>query len=237
MKKILLMISAAAMIFAVGCSDEDPIYNVNLSNDIKAKVDGYVFKGTGAVDSALKDVTVTISGKTAKTNAIGYFAIEGLAPGEYIVKYEKEGYSTIMNTASIAATDYYGDAKQTFTTQVLYPKVLNLVVQYRQIDPDWVIGDDAEDRWISPAGAFNVEIEYTNDEYFDDIPDMVASGGAITLSNIPELGLKLNVDQLIGDVKYTSSIELTQADVKKGTIKVEVKVQEDYEAPFIDILD
>lgn len=50
-------------------------------------------KSTG---NPLQHVTVTVSGKTDVTDALGRYSITGLMPGEQEVKFEKSGYVTVI---------------------------------------------------------------------------------------------------------------------------------------------
>lgn len=228
MKKVILLLSVAAMIFAAGCSD-DPAYEINLNNDVKAKVDGYVYKAVGAVDSALAGVTVTISGLTATTSADGYFSIDGLAPGEYMVKYEKEGYATAFYEASIEAYDYYADAKQTFQAMGLYPEDNTLKIDFKQYD--FTTGD-----WDPCNASLVVEIEYTDDMLLDDVADYTISGGSITIPNLPLVPLVVTIKkQLIGSDMYEAEVTVGENYIEEGNVKVEVLVTEDYNDPDVDI--
>jgi tetratricopeptide (TPR) repeat protein len=65
-------------------------------------------KVTGQDGKPLPDVTVTLddaSGQkaaTAKTDAEGNYTLPGLAPGNYILRFEKEGYRTLQGKVLIA---------------------------------------------------------------------------------------------------------------------------------------
>lgn len=45
---------------------------------------------------ALEGVKVTIDGLVTYTDSLGQYAFEGLTPGSYEIKFEKDGYETLV---------------------------------------------------------------------------------------------------------------------------------------------
>lgn len=211
MKKVLFLLSTAAIFFA-GCSEDS--YEVNLSNDIKTKVDGYVYNAYGDTDEPLADVTVTISGKEGKSDAEGYFSVDGLSVGEYCVKYEKEGFTTILNCGvQIEASNFYGDQKQTFTATSMYPKDKSITISFVYYD---VV--DAEYKPVS--AAVTAEFEYEEEMLFDDIADQPLSNGTVALTSIPATEIYVHFDQFVGEDEYICDAVIPVDFIEKGAVKI-----------------
>lgn len=229
MKKLFLLLSAASLLFAVSSCSEESVYEVDFNNQINAIVDGYVFEGDNTTDIPLEGVVVTISGQTSTTDAGGYFSIDGLAPGDYIVTYEKEGYTTIMYYANIDGYDYNGDAIQTFVSQDLYPDTHTLTVNFLKWD-----ADDSE--YDAVNVELNVEIDYASSSILDDIDDQLTSAGSFTLSSIPAVALSISIpDQLVGDNKYSlAKMTVAGTYVEEGVVNIAIDVVEDYESGDVD---
>jgi len=82
-----------------------------------ASVYGVVtFRETGA---PLSGVKVSIGGRTTYTNTSGEYSIENLAPGNYLMTLEKEGYDPLSDTVTLVAGNNKIDAEMTLTPALM----------------------------------------------------------------------------------------------------------------------
>ena len=85
-------------------------------------------------DNVLQRVTVTITGNrfsdSAGTDEYGYYEFNGLSPGNYTLKYEKEGYLTQSNTITLGK-DEVKDLGTILMELVINGKIYGYVVDIK----------------------------------------------------------------------------------------------------------
>lgn len=214
MKKlhVFLFVSLAALLFT-SCSNDQEI---TINNEIKAVIDGYVFNSeTG---TPVDGVLVTISDKAVRTNASGYFKVTGLSTGDYCFKFEKEGFVSMLDCyiVSVPGQDFYGDQVQSSFVSNITPSNKNANITFRYQDS----GD-----WFDAPANLNVKVSYTNNSIISIISDKTTnSSGAITLNNIAYSQIRVEIDQIIDDVRYTvnKTISASMFEQLNGNIRVQI---------------
>lgn len=119
MKKIGLGILGALLVLLCACGKmDDVVYSENMD----VNIEGYVFDGVTEVP--LQSVLVTGSFGKEKTDADGYYAIEGLDMGEYRFEVAAEGYMTKVLTETFmrAEDDFKGDELSFLLMTKMYKK-------------------------------------------------------------------------------------------------------------------
>ncbi|MDA3883789.1 MAG: carboxypeptidase-like regulatory domain-containing protein [Bacteroidales bacterium] len=194
---------------------------INISNDINAVVDGYVYNGeTG---NPIEGVKVVVSDKASNSNAEGYFKISGLSSGSWCAKIQKEGYATVMDCGfGSIPTDFYGDEFQTATIFELIPADNQLELTFRY--QDWNT-DETELIWYDVPANIEVNIEYSDGSYIDVFEtQMTNSSGRIVVDNVAYTNLDVNIDFVLGTDSYNLNTTLTGAFLKSkdGVVRIEV---------------
>lgn len=220
MKKIIisLFVIASAMFLSSCNSDE-----MNVSNDINAKVDGYIFDGE--TNEPVSGAKVTISNVSATTNEAGYYMVSGLSTGSYPVKLEKEGYATALyvGAVTIDGANYYGDAIQTCAKYNIYPtnKTLDLTFGYQEWDA--VAGEFVV--YNVPQGL-KVKVTYTSGSLIDQFQTYTTnSNGKITISDIAaNQTINVVIDETVSADGYFFDDDITTGDIEQysGSIRAEV---------------
>lgn len=88
MRKTSILVLFALLIvslFMVACKQD-----VEVNDGVTCIVNGFVYDEETKLP--LEGATVSIGTKSAKTNASGYFAIQGIVAGNYDVAITKDGY-------------------------------------------------------------------------------------------------------------------------------------------------
>lgn len=222
MKKLLALLSVAALLFAVGCSNES-VYDVSLSNDIRVTLEGYVFDTEGRVP--LADVEVTVSDKTTTTDENGYYSVSGLLSGDYTVKVVKDGYFTEVHETTIdyVATDYSGDQYQQTGAIYLEQNTGSLTinvevpsVEYSDASDSWVRSTNADGdyKWDDLPVGTEVVVTLSDESYINkEYTITTTTAGEITFSNIPNSGsLTFSIEYIVedsdGDVRFYGDTEI-----------------------------
>jgi hypothetical protein len=218
MKKISILTGVLASFFLMTSCGSDEI---NISNDINAVVDGYVYNGeTG---NPIEGVKVVVSDKASNSNAEGYFKISGLSSGDWCAKIQKEGFATVLDCGyGTIPTDFYGDEFQTSTLFELIPadNQLELTFRYREFNED-----EQEMMWYDVPANIEVNIEYSNNSYIDVFEtQMTNSSGRIVVDNVAFTGLDIDIDFVLGTDLYELNTTLSGAFLKSkdGVVRIEV---------------
>ncbi|MFW5851270.1 MAG: carboxypeptidase-like regulatory domain-containing protein [Bacteroidota bacterium] len=219
MKKISILTGVLASFFLMtSCGGGDEI---NISNDINAVVDGYVYNGeTG---NPIEGVKVVVSDKASNSNAEGYFKIGGLSSGNWCAKIQKEGFATVMDCGfGMMPTDFYGDEFQMATIFELIPanNQLELTFRYEEFNED-----EQEMMWYDVPANIEVNLEYSDDSYIDVFETQTTnSSGRIVVDNVAYTDIKVDIDFVLGTDEYNLNTTLTEAFLKSknGVVRIEV---------------
>jgi len=230
MKKIsislFIMVTA---LFLTSCGGDQEL---NVNNNINAIVDGYVFDYE--TNLPIDGAKVTISDKSATTDANGYYKISGLATGDYCAKLEKEGYAAYLDCSGSIMTsgaNYYGDAIQTSQMYKMYPADKTLELTFRYYDA-------ANTEWLDVSSGLDVNVEYTNTNLLTVFETLTTdSRGSISIPAFAYSELNVIIDQKLGTDNYYLNTDISMSDMKEfdGSIRVQVAVSAAGAASEVDL--
>lgn len=189
MKKIALGILGMLLVLASACGKMDDSDN---SDDLDVNVEGYVYDGVTEV--ALKDVKVTGSFGSKKTDADGYYAIKGLEMGQFRFEVEAEGYMTKVLTPSFMEReeDFKGDELSFLLTTFMYKKETAISTQLlKSTGPTY-----------QTLSGLPYVIELLSPYKNRFIYGRTDANGMIT-DTVPNDYFKITVDTVIGDFDYS----------------------------------
>ncbi|HEX6160796.1 MAG TPA: carboxypeptidase-like regulatory domain-containing protein, partial [Thermoanaerobaculia bacterium] len=93
MRKLSMVLLLALATLAIsGCDDDELL-------DLGVGVSGIVRNASN--QDLLRDVTVTLQGRTRMTNELGIFVFTDLSAGRYTIRLEKSGFQTVTREIQI----------------------------------------------------------------------------------------------------------------------------------------
>jgi hypothetical protein len=88
---VVLLLAAATLVFS-GCDEDDLLdLGVGLSGTVR----------NARNQDVLRDVNVTLQGRTRTTNELGIYVFTDLTPGRHTIRVERTGFQTITREIEI----------------------------------------------------------------------------------------------------------------------------------------
>lgn len=225
--RILGSALAVTTLLFTACNKEEVI---EFNQDINATIQGVTYDADGNVP--LADVSVLLVGDQSQTSdEDGTYRFTGKETGSHLLKFEKEGFATMVQTVFIDGTELTAE-------EVTNSSIIEMFHTSETLSTSFKIDNGEE---VKPAANADVTIELnsTGSAYFEDnkIETTTDANGALSLEGLPDVGLIITVETTDGTDLYDTTVFTTPDGANSSYTLSKSSLLEDFVLVDSNVID
>ena len=223
--KVLFLLTA---LFISSCEKEETI---DFNQDVNVTIQGITYDHFD--NTKLSDVTVTLVGDSPiVTQEDGVYRFGGQETGSHLLKFEKEGYATVVQTINIEGQDLVAD-------EVTNSSIIELFQTDQSISTIFRISNGLE---TSPVANVPVTLELDalgSDVFFEDniIQTTTDENGVLNLENLPNVNLNISGEIIIDSDLYSINFSTLPGDIDPIYVLNKTSLLDDFLLVDSNIID
>ena len=196
----------ATALFFTGCKVTEV---VEFDQDIDVTIQGVTYDADG--NTLLSEVSVSLLGDEAiTTGEDGVYQFQGKETGSHLVRFEKEGFATMVQTILVEGTELTAE-------EVTNSSVIEMFHVNEALTTTFKLSNGEETSVVENLPV-TIELNSTGDAYFenDKIETTTDADGVLSLAGLPDVVLTVTAELVDGSDIYTKTFNTTASNVAES---------------------